>query len=117
MTISSKITGSPQANTRAQSVPRTRSSIRATPLLTGLPIPTKTQATVTPPNPIPVHRMSKLLLNPYDAKLNLSSKDDRKLYHDACKGLSENKFDGKEEHFQSFIKLMVFSSSPSKPNK
>ena len=50
--------------------------------------------------------MSTFLLNPYDAKLDLSSKDDRKLYHDACKGLSDNKFDGKKEHFQNFIKLV-----------
>ena len=50
--------------------------------------------------------MSTFLLNPYDACLDLSSKDDRKLYHDACKGLTDNKFDGKKENFNDFIKLI-----------
>ena len=51
--------------------------------------------------------MSGFLLNPYDASLDLSNKDDRKLYHDACKGLPEKcQFDGKKENFQDFIKLI-----------
>ena len=51
--------------------------------------------------------MTTFLLNPYEADLNLSNKDDRKLFLDACKGLPEgNKFDGKRENFGNFTKLL-----------
>ena len=51
--------------------------------------------------------MSAFLLNPYDGDLDLSNKDDRKLYQDACKGLAkENLFDGKKQNFQDFAKLL-----------
>ena len=51
--------------------------------------------------------MSKFLLNPYDAPLDLSNKDDRKLYQDACKGLKDKDlFDGKRENYSNFIKLI-----------
>ena len=47
------------------------------------------------------------MLNPYDGDLNLTDKDDRKLYQDACKGLPEaNKFDGKRENYKDFVKLI-----------
>ena len=51
--------------------------------------------------------MSKFLLNPYDAILDLADKDDRKLYQEACKGLKEKDlFDGKKENYSSFINLI-----------
>ena len=51
--------------------------------------------------------MTTFLLNPYEADLNLSNKDDRKLFLDACKGLPEDdKFDGKRENFGNFTKLL-----------
>ena len=47
------------------------------------------------------------ILNPYDAQLDLSNKEDRKLYQDACRGLRENDyFDGRKENYSNFIKLM-----------
>ena len=51
--------------------------------------------------------MTTFLLNPYDAPLDLSDKEDRKLYQDACKGLlEEDRFDGKRESYPSFVKLI-----------
>ena len=47
------------------------------------------------------------LLNPYKADLDLSDKDDRKLFAEASKGLKEeNLFDGKRENFSTFSKLI-----------
>ena len=47
------------------------------------------------------------MLNPYDAVLDLSNKDDRKLFSDACKGLKEeNVFDRKKENHMSVVKLV-----------
>ena len=51
--------------------------------------------------------MSRFLLNPYDAPLDLSNKDDRKLYQEACKGLKDKDlFDRKRENYSNFIKLI-----------
>ena len=51
--------------------------------------------------------MSKFLLNPYDTPMDLTDKDDQKLYQEACKGLKEKKlFDGKKENYSNFIKLI-----------
>ena len=51
--------------------------------------------------------MTTFIFNPYDATLNLSDKEDRKLYQDACKGLtSEDRFDGKRENYPNFVKLI-----------
>ena len=51
--------------------------------------------------------MPKFLLNPYDAPLDLTDKDDRKLYQEACKGLKDKDlFDGKRENYSNFIKLI-----------
>lgn len=51
--------------------------------------------------------MTSFLLNPYEADLDLSNKEDRKLFLDACKGLAEDdKFDGKRENFGNFTKLL-----------
>ena len=51
--------------------------------------------------------MPTFLLNPYDGDLDLTNKDDRKLFQDACKGLEkENLFDGKKQNFQDFAKLL-----------
>ena len=47
------------------------------------------------------------LFNPYDATLDLTDKDDRKLYQEACKGLSkDDRFDGKRENYPNFVKLL-----------
>ena len=46
--------------------------------------------------------MSSFILNPYDTKLDLANKDDRKLYQDACKGLTkENQFDGQKKNIKT----------------
>ena len=59
------------------------------------------QGTVTPTP------MSALLLNPYDAVLDLNNKEDRKLFQDACKGLKDKDlFDGKRETYSDFAKLI-----------
>ena len=52
--------------------------------------------------------MTTFLLNPYDAELDLTNKDDRKLFQDASKGLTakEEIFDGKKENFSKFPKLL-----------
>ena len=47
------------------------------------------------------------LINPYDADLNLSDKEDRKLFKDGCVGLKEaDLFDGKKENYVNFTKLL-----------
>ena len=47
------------------------------------------------------------ILNPFEANLDLTDKDDRKLFADASKGLKdENLFDGKRENFAKFSKLI-----------
>eukprot|EP00957_Ditylum_brightwellii_P188972 14385588-Ditylum_brightwellii.AAC.1 len=47
------------------------------------------------------------LLNPFDAALNLSNKEDRKLFKAGTKGLSNNlKLTGKKEKFNGFRKLI-----------
>ena len=53
--------------------------------------------------------MTAFLLNPYDASLNLTNKDDRKLFQDGCKGLSDEEqiFDGKRENVSKFSKLLA----------
>ena len=51
--------------------------------------------------------MNTFMLNPYDGELDLANKDDRKLYHDGCKGLQEaNRFDGRREKYKDFVKLI-----------
>ena len=51
--------------------------------------------------------MSKFLLNPYDAVLDLADKDDMKLFQEGCKGLQkEDIFDGKKQNYSNFVKLI-----------
>ena len=51
--------------------------------------------------------MAAFLLNPYDSELDLTNKDDRKLYENACKGLKEDSlFNGKRENYSNFVKLI-----------
>ena len=51
--------------------------------------------------------MTTFLLNPYDAKLDLTDKEDRKLYQEACQGLKEaDRFSGKREEYTNFVKLI-----------
>ena len=51
--------------------------------------------------------MTRFLLNPYDAPLDLNDKDDRKLYQEACKVLKDKDlFDGKRDNYSNFIKLL-----------
>ena len=46
-------------------------------------------------------------LNPYDKKIDLSSRDGLKLYADAKRGLEkEDRFDGSKEKYSKFSKLM-----------
>ena len=59
-----------------------------------------------------VVKMTTFLLNPYDADLDLSDKDDRKLFQEGSKGIkSTNKdecilFDGKKANFNKFSKII-----------
>ena len=47
------------------------------------------------------------VLNPYDGDLDLSDKDDRKLFKDGCIGLKEGDlFDGKKQNYVNFTKLL-----------
>ena len=48
------------------------------------------------------------ILNPYSVDLDLSDKDDRKLFQQGCKGIKKEAdfFDGKREDFDDFCKLM-----------
>ena len=47
------------------------------------------------------------LLNPYDADLDLSDKEDRKLFTEGCKGVSEKDiFDGRKQNYSNFVKLI-----------
>ena len=51
--------------------------------------------------------MVTFILNPYETVLDLTKKEDRKLFLDAWKWLPErNKFDGKRENFGNFAKLL-----------
>ena len=55
----------------------------------------------------PQTAMTTFLLNPYDTKLDLTDKEDRKLYQEACRGLQEtDRFNGKREIYSNFVKLM-----------
>ena len=75
---------------------------------------TSTPANPNPraPSPAPINavttsRMSAFLLNPYDAILDLNSKEDRKLFQDGCEGLKEKDlFDGRREAYSDFAKLI-----------
>ena len=47
------------------------------------------------------------MINPYDRMLDPSDKDDRKLFEVGSEGLvNEDKFDGKAENAQRFLKLI-----------
>ena len=47
------------------------------------------------------------ILNPYDNILDLTNRDDRRLFQDACKGLKdEDKFSGKKSEYKDFAKLI-----------
>ena len=47
------------------------------------------------------------ILNPYEVSLDLSDKDDRKLFKEGSKGLKEEElFDGKKQNFSTFMKLI-----------
>ena len=51
--------------------------------------------------------MSRFLLDPYDATLDLQNKENRKLFQDACRGLKEkDHFGGKRETYSDFMKLV-----------
>ena len=48
------------------------------------------------------------LLNLYDATLDLSDKEDRKLYESGYKGLhKDQRFNGSKEKFREFAKLLA----------
>ena len=47
------------------------------------------------------------ILNPFQADIDLSNKEDKKLFEKGCEGLAkEDKFDGKREKYTTFMKLM-----------
>ena len=46
------------------------------------------------------------MLNPYDADLVLSDKEDRKLFTEGCKGASEKKNYGRKQNYSNFVKLI-----------
>ena len=47
------------------------------------------------------------MLNPYDADLDLTDKEDRKMFTEGCKGVSEKDiFDGKKQNYSNFVKLI-----------
>ena len=47
------------------------------------------------------------LTSPYDSPLDLSNKEDRKLFNDACEGLEkDDRFDGKLANASKFLKLI-----------
>ena len=47
------------------------------------------------------------MINPYDRTVDLSDKDDKKLFEVGSEGLvNEDKFDGKAENAQGFLKLI-----------
>ena len=51
--------------------------------------------------------MTSFLLNPYDATLDLSNKEDHKLFQDACKGLKgKDLFGGERDKYNDFVKLI-----------
>ena len=57
------------------------------------------------------------LLNPYNNFLNLTNRDDRKLFQDACKGLEDDDtFSGKKVEYNDFAKLIVKSSDGDATN-
>ena len=58
-------------------------------------------------NLIATKRMAAFILNPYDQKLDLTTREHLKLYTDGCEGLEKDvRFDGKREHYQEFVKLV-----------
>ena len=47
------------------------------------------------------------VLNPYDKALDLTDKEDRKLFTEGCKGIKEEDlFDGKKQNYGDFVKLI-----------
>jgi len=47
------------------------------------------------------------ILNPFQSDIDLSNKEDKKLFEKGCEGLAkEDKFDGKREKYTTFMKLM-----------
>ena len=47
------------------------------------------------------------MLNPYDADLDLTDKEDRKLFTEGCKGVSDKDiFDGRKQNYSNFVKLI-----------
>ena len=58
-------------------------------------------------NLIATKRMAAFILNPYDQKLDLKTREHLKLYTDGCQGLGkEVRFNGNREHYQQFVTLV-----------
>ena len=51
------------------------------------------------------------LLNPYDADLDLTNKEDRRLYLDACKVFTGYEFGGERDKIGQFLKLLEVEMS------
>ena len=62
--------------------------------------------------PVPIPAPSKMfLLNPYDADLDITNKEDRRLYLDACKGITGYEFGGERDKIGQFLKLLEVEMS------
>ena len=62
---------------------------------------------VSPPGiPRPPRSTKIFLLNPYDADLDISKKDDKRLFLDGCKGIPGFEFNGERNEIGKFQKLL-----------
>ena len=78
------------------------------------PILSSSRVPVTVPAS-PVVTTMAFLLNPYDAELDLSNKEDRKLFTEGCKGVKEKDiFDGKKQNYSTFVKLIEMNLSSTR---
>lgn len=74
--------------------------------------PTVSFSTIVLTIPAPISAPSKMfLLNPYDADLDITNKEDRRLYVDACKGISGYEFGGERDKIGQFLKLLEVEMS------
>ena len=85
-------------------------------LRSGRPIRSPEVSFATEPS-APTTTPVMFLLNPYDADLYISNKDDRRLYLDECQGLLGYNFGGERENIGQFIKLLEVEMVDKRPTK
>ena len=62
---------------------------------------------VSPPRlPRPMRSKKMFFLNPYDADLDISKKDDKRLFMEGCKGIPGFEFNGERDEIVKFQKLL-----------